>query len=125
MAAELEVTAESLLLRARADGNSAIGRLLEHYRNYLTLLARLQIGRRLQGKVDSADLVQETFLHAHRDFERFRGRTPEALAGWLREGKIKSKEDVVDGIENFPQALAMLFEGKNFGKRSAASSTDL
>jgi NADPH-dependent curcumin reductase CurA len=39
-----------------------------------------------------------------------------ALAGWLKEGKIKSKEDVVVGIENFPQALAMLFEGKNFGK---------
>jgi NADPH-dependent curcumin reductase CurA len=39
-----------------------------------------------------------------------------ALAGWMKEGKIKSKEDVVVGIENFPQALAMLFEGKNFGK---------
>jgi len=39
-----------------------------------------------------------------------------ALAGWLKEGKIKSKEDVVQGLENFPQALAMLFEGKNFGK---------
>src|SRR5580765_2809383 len=85
MAADLEVTAETLLVRARVDGKSAIGRLLEHYRNYLTLLARQQIGRRLQGKVDSADLVQETFLHAHRDFERFRGRTPEALAGWLRQ----------------------------------------
>ncbi|CAN7452993.1 NADP-dependent oxidoreductase [Pseudoduganella sp. LjRoot289] len=39
-----------------------------------------------------------------------------ALAGWLKEGKIKSKEDVVQGIENFPKALTMLFEGKNFGK---------
>lgn len=39
-----------------------------------------------------------------------------ALAGWLKEGKIKSKEDVVQGLENFPQALTMLFEGKNFGK---------
>jgi len=39
-----------------------------------------------------------------------------ALAGWLKEGKIKSKEDVVQGLENFPRALTMLFEGKNFGK---------
>jgi NADPH-dependent curcumin reductase CurA len=39
-----------------------------------------------------------------------------ALAKWLQEGKIKSKEDVVQGIEQFPQALTMLFEGKNFGK---------
>ncbi|MES2263283.1 MAG: NADP-dependent oxidoreductase [Pseudomonadota bacterium] len=39
-----------------------------------------------------------------------------ALAGWLKDGKIKSKEDVVQGIENFTQALNMLFDGKNFGK---------
>ncbi|WP_373991432.1 NADP-dependent oxidoreductase [Duganella sp. BuS-21] len=38
------------------------------------------------------------------------------LAGWLKSGKIKSKEDIVQGIENFPQALNMLFDGKNFGK---------
>jgi NADPH-dependent curcumin reductase CurA len=39
-----------------------------------------------------------------------------ALAGWMKEGKLKSKEDVVQGLEHFPQALNMLFEGKNFGK---------
>jgi NADPH-dependent curcumin reductase CurA len=39
-----------------------------------------------------------------------------ALGKWLQEGKIKSREDVVRGIEHFPQALNMLFEGKNFGK---------
>ena len=39
-----------------------------------------------------------------------------ALGQWLKQGKIKSKEDIVQGLENFPQALNMLFEGKNFGK---------
>ncbi len=39
-----------------------------------------------------------------------------ALGKWLQEGKIRSKEDVVRGIENFVPALNMLFEGKNFGK---------
>jgi hypothetical protein len=38
------------------------------------------------------------------------------MAGYLKQGKMKSKEDVVTGIENFPSALNMLFEGKNFGK---------
>jgi len=38
------------------------------------------------------------------------------LAGWLKDGSIKSRTDVVDGLENFPSALLMLFEGKNFGK---------
>ena len=39
-----------------------------------------------------------------------------ALAKWMQEGTFKSKEDIVDGLENFPEALLMLFEGKNFGK---------
>jgi NADPH-dependent curcumin reductase CurA len=39
-----------------------------------------------------------------------------AMAKWMKEGTFKSKEDVVDGFENFPETLLMLFEGKNFGK---------
>jgi NADPH-dependent curcumin reductase CurA len=38
------------------------------------------------------------------------------LAQWLREGTLKSREHVVEGFEQFPSALLMLFEGKNFGK---------
>jgi RNA polymerase sigma-70 factor, ECF subfamily len=64
---------EALLARARAGDAAARGELLERYRAYLALLARLQIGRRLQGKADPADVVQETFLRAHRDFGRFAG----------------------------------------------------
>jgi RNA polymerase sigma-70 factor (ECF subfamily) len=49
------------------------------------LLARLQIGRRLRGKADAADLVQETFLHAHRRFSRFAGTSEGELVSWLRQ----------------------------------------
>jgi RNA polymerase sigma-70 factor, ECF subfamily len=76
---------EQLLSLARAGSGPALGQLLELYRGYLALLARLQIGRRLQGKVDAADLVQETFLKAARDFAAFRGADEEALASWLRQ----------------------------------------
>src|SRR5262245_42413253 len=76
--------AEELLGRARAGSGPALGELLETYRNYLTLLARLQIGRRLQGKVDAADLVQETFLEAHRHYGAFQGAGEPELVGWLR-----------------------------------------
>ena len=76
---------EQLLNLARAGSSEALGRLLEVYHNYLGLLARVQIGRRLQGKVDPADLVQETFLEAHRDFAQFRGSTEEELVAWLRQ----------------------------------------
>jgi RNA polymerase sigma-70 factor (ECF subfamily) len=76
---------ENLLLRARQGDRTALGQLLETYRNYLKLLARLQIGRRLRGKADASDLVQETFLEAHRDFRQFRGMTEAELLGWLRQ----------------------------------------
>jgi NADPH-dependent curcumin reductase CurA len=38
------------------------------------------------------------------------------LAGWMREGSVKSIEYVVEGFERFPEALLMLFEGRNLGK---------
>ena len=76
---------EQLLVLARAGHGPALGQLLELYRNYLTLLARLQIGRRLQGKVDSADLVQESFLEASEHFDQFRGTSEAELAAWLRQ----------------------------------------
>lgn len=73
-----------LLLRARQGDEQALGALLESYRNYLDLLARLEIGRRLQAKVDTADVVQETFLEAHRGFAGFRGSRDVEFAAWLR-----------------------------------------
>ena len=76
---------EQLLSLARQGHRDALGLLLQLYDGYLALLARLQIGRRLRGKVDAADLVQETFLEAHRHFARFQGRTEAELVAWLRQ----------------------------------------
>jgi NADPH-dependent curcumin reductase CurA len=39
-----------------------------------------------------------------------------ALAGWTIEGKLKAREDVVDGLDTFPDTLLKLFRGENFGK---------
>jgi RNA polymerase sigma-70 factor (ECF subfamily) len=61
-----------------------MGRLLESYREYLTLLARVQVGRQIQGKVDPGDVVQEAFLDAHRQFPNFRGESEQELVAWLR-----------------------------------------
>jgi RNA polymerase sigma-70 factor, ECF subfamily len=76
---------EELIRLARTGNGHALGQLLELYRNYLTLLARLQISRRLQSKVDATDLVQDTFLKAHRHFGQFRGTSEVELVGWLRQ----------------------------------------
>jgi NADPH-dependent curcumin reductase CurA len=38
------------------------------------------------------------------------------VSAWVREGKLKYKEDVVEGLENAPQAFIGLLKGANFGK---------
>jgi RNA polymerase sigma-70 factor (ECF subfamily) len=76
---------ELLLDQARAGDRPALGRLLESYRAYLSVLARVQIGRRLQGKADASDVVQEAFLGAARDFGQFRGTSEGEFRAWLRQ----------------------------------------
>ncbi len=39
------------------------------------------------------------------------------LAGWIRDGRLKYREDIVDGLENAPAAFARLFTGENLGKQ--------
>ena len=39
------------------------------------------------------------------------------LAGWLADGRLKYREDVVDGIENAPSAFIGMLQGENLGKR--------
>ena len=79
------VTPDRLIHDARLGNDTALGTLLELYRNYLRLLARIEIGRRLQGKLDASDLVQETFTEAHRNFGLFRGADEPQLVSWLRQ----------------------------------------
>lgn len=90
-----ETNPMQLLRLARTGDDDARGRLLDLYRNYLTLSARLQISRRLQSKVDPQDLVQETFLKAHRHFNQFRGESEAELAAWLRQILATSVANVV------------------------------
>jgi NADPH-dependent curcumin reductase CurA len=44
------------------------------------------------------------------------GDAAREMAGWMAEGKLKSREDVVEGFEAFPDALQKLFKGENTGK---------
>ena len=83
--AEPRASPEVLLRMSRAGDGAAAGVLLELYRGYLDLLARVQIGKQLQGKADASDLVQEVFLAAHRDLGDFRGASEGELVTWLRQ----------------------------------------
>jgi NADPH-dependent curcumin reductase CurA len=46
------------------------------------------------------------------------------VTGWLREGRVKYREDITDGLENAPRELIGLLKGENFGKKSIRVSAD-
>ena len=49
----------------------------------------------------------------------YASRYPQAVSeitAWMAAGKLKSREDIVEGLETFPETLLKLFSGENFGK---------
>ena len=50
------------------------------------------------------------------DFDSQEEEALTQLSNWIKEGKIRYREDIVDGLENAPEAFMGLLEGKNFGK---------
>jgi NADPH-dependent curcumin reductase CurA len=44
------------------------------------------------------------------------GELLERATPWVRDGSLKHKEDIVDGLENAPEAFLGMLDGKNFGK---------
>lgn len=68
--------------------------------NYLALLKRRA---RMEGILVSDNV------------ERF-GEAAKRMAGWIADGKLRGREHVVPGLEQFPETFMMLFEGENDGK---------
>ena len=67
-----------------ADDGGELARRLETFRNYLLLLARVQIDSRLRRQLDPDDLVQQTLARALEKRDRFRGSDDAQRAAWLR-----------------------------------------
>jgi NADPH-dependent curcumin reductase CurA len=72
----------------------------------LALLMRTVLTKRL--KIQGF-IIFDDYAHRYDEFARDMGQ-------WLANGQINYREDLVDGLENAPQAFIGLLEGKNFGK---------
>ena len=84
-----------LIRRARQGDAESRERLFALLRSYLGFAARAQLESWLRVKVDASDLVQQTLLEAHRDFDRFQGGSEGQLLAWLRKILLHNVADFV------------------------------
>src|SRR5215510_12936887 len=96
--AQLARGARVVLCGAISQYNSTTG--IKGPVNYLSLLVN---SARMEGFI--------VFNYAARY-----GEAAREMAGWMMAGKLKSKEDIVEGFQTFPETLLKLFRGENFGK---------
>ncbi len=75
---------EDLLRRAKAGDEQALADLFTHYRERLRRLIHLRLDRRLSGRVDTSDVLQDAYLEVHKRFADYsrEGQLPFYL--WLR-----------------------------------------
>ena len=66
---------------------------LERYRSYLQLVARMGLDPDLRGKLDPSDVVQQTFLEAHRARKDFEGKDSAQQAAWVRRILVRNLVD--------------------------------
>jgi RNA polymerase sigma-70 factor (ECF subfamily) len=70
---------------ARQGDENARNRLFAAGRSFAAIIARVQLHRRLETKVDPSDLVQQSLLEAHKGFENFQGQTLHDWLAWLKQ----------------------------------------
>jgi RNA polymerase sigma-70 factor (ECF subfamily) len=88
----------AVLLAARRGDAEALGRLLDSFRPYVRVIVRALRDRRVQGRLDESDFVQDALLEAHRSFASFNGETVAELVVWLRQIVIRTTGRTLRGL---------------------------
>ena len=88
---------------------------IECFRSYLLLLAQMRLDRKLRGKLDPSDIVQQTLLEAHQALESFRGGDTAVQAAWLRQVLAR----------NIANAVRDLTRAKRDVRKERSLQTDL
>jgi RNA polymerase sigma-70 factor (ECF subfamily) len=107
--------------REATDADTA-GQVLERFRDYLRLLARVQLDPRLQAKIDPSDVVQQTLLEAYAKRAQFQGATQAELAGWLQR---MLAHNLADALRAFGQQKRDVARERSLEEGLRASSARL
>ena len=81
--------------------------ILEPFRKYLKVLAELHLDRKLRGKLDPSDVVQQTMLRAYSALAEVRDARPEVLVAWLRRILARTLADAVKHYERDKRDVAL------------------
>src|SRR5262249_44876503 len=81
------------LAEARGGAADSLGQALEACRGYLLSIAQEALDPQLRAEGGAPDLVQETFLKAHRHFAHFHGTAEEEWLAWLRRLLLNNLAD--------------------------------
>ncbi|MGA3204349.1 MAG: NADP-dependent oxidoreductase [Bryobacteraceae bacterium] len=101
---------DAVLMQINTFARLSICGQISQYNN-----AKPEMGPRLLGMLIVARAKVQGFLVS--DYMPRFGVGLTEMSTWLREGKIKHREDIIDGFENLPKAFIGLFHGENIGKR--------
>jgi hypothetical protein len=111
------MTLDAVLTRINIHARIAICGMISEYN---------QTEQELAPRPTRALLVQRARMQGLIVFD-WADRYPEGLAqmaAWIKDGRIKYREDVLEGIENMPKAMLRLFSGQNFGKQLVRAAPD-
>jgi RNA polymerase sigma-70 factor (ECF subfamily) len=81
---EKATTTDDLLRRAKSGDTSALGELFAHYTDRLRKMVRLRLDRRVAGRLDASDVLQEAYLDVARRFPEYAAAPAMPFYVWLR-----------------------------------------